>query len=109
MEPPPLPSPDASPAALDRHRAESLLHELAADLRRLPVDERTRPFHLRALAAKGALSAWTDDESPGAAAARQRMIDAVLRMHAEVRAYASLSSRIAAPRFWSIGAFSHAT
>jgi hypothetical protein len=44
----------------DKHQAESLLHELATELRRVPLCAQTRGLHLRALALKREVSGWDD-------------------------------------------------
>ncbi len=46
-------------------QAEVLLHELAATLRTLPFDERTRPLHLRALSLKRAVAGWAERDPDG--------------------------------------------
>jgi hypothetical protein len=43
-------------------QAEWLLHELAAKLRTLEFEERTRPLHLRALALKRVVAGWAERE-----------------------------------------------
>lgn len=42
----------------DKREAESLLHELATELRRVPMCERTRELHIRALTLKREVSSW---------------------------------------------------
>ena len=57
---------DLSPApptlAADKHRADGLLFDLAMELRRITVEERTRYLHLRALALKGRVMRWSEDQ-----------------------------------------------
>jgi hypothetical protein len=43
----------------DKQYAESLLHDLAIELRRVPMCEPTRGLHLRALSLKREVSAWS--------------------------------------------------
>jgi hypothetical protein len=45
-----------------RLQAETLLHEVATELRGLPFEESTRSLHLRALALKRAIAGWADRE-----------------------------------------------
>jgi hypothetical protein len=68
----------------DRRRAEALLYELAAELRRLPVNEHTGDLHVRALAAKRTISSWKD-EALHDAHARQRTIDSIVALQDDVR------------------------
>jgi hypothetical protein len=73
----------SSNLAADQHRAESLLSELATELRRVPVDEHTRSLHLRALALKRAVMHWAEqhpDES-----IRHAVVDEVLAMQRVAR------------------------
>jgi hypothetical protein len=43
----------------DKEQADFLLHDLATELRRVPMCESTRKLHLRALALKREVSGWT--------------------------------------------------
>jgi hypothetical protein len=45
-----------------KRRAEGLLYELAGELKFLPLEERTRDLHLRALSLKRTIGQWSDDE-----------------------------------------------
>jgi P2-related tail formation protein len=51
-----------SDLATDQYHAERLLSQLAIELRRVPVDERTCALHLRALALKRAVMRWSEDQ-----------------------------------------------
>jgi hypothetical protein len=78
-----------STLAPDRHHVESLLAELASELRRVPVDELTSPLHLRALSLKRAVMHWRDecpDES-----VRRAVFDEVRALHGEARDWRRLS------------------
>jgi hypothetical protein len=44
--------------------AEELLREIATDLIRMPVDERARHMHLKALALKRVVMGWTRQSPP---------------------------------------------
>jgi len=51
-----------SDLAMDQQDAERLLSELAIQLRGVPLDGRTSPLHLRALALKRTVMRWSDDQ-----------------------------------------------
>jgi hypothetical protein len=78
----------APPAALgpvdpDLHRAEALLHDLALELRRVPLEERTRRLHLRALALKTEVGTWRT--TPIDEAARRAVLEELLALNNDAR------------------------
>jgi hypothetical protein len=86
----------ANPIDWDRRRAEELLFVIAAELRRIPMNERTKELHLRALRAKRDVTQWSRD--PPAEPARLRSIEELVRIHAEAereRTRAVQTSRLA--------------
>jgi hypothetical protein len=74
----------------DQHRAESLLAELATDLRWVPVDGRTRTLHLRALSLKREVMRWSE-ELPEESI-RHSLLDEVVEMQAEARDWRRLAA-----------------
>jgi hypothetical protein len=75
--------PSPSDLEADQLRAEGLLFELAKDLRHVPLEERTRALHLRALALKQAVARWP--QSAPDPASRQALCEEVLAMQRETR------------------------
>jgi hypothetical protein len=74
---------DISTLTTDQHRAESLLAELAADLRRVPVDGPMRTLHLRALSLKRAVMRWSEEHPEESV--RRAVLDEVVAMQVEAR------------------------
>jgi hypothetical protein len=85
------PSAPPSDLAADQARAETLLAELAGALMRVPVDERTRILHLRALSLKRVVMQWhvEQPEEP----ARRSVVAEIVSMHEAARDWKSR-------RFW---------
>jgi len=73
----------SSTLSADQSRAESLLAELAMDLCVVPVEDRTRALHLRALALKRAVMRWSEDLPEESI--RRIVLDEVLAIQAEAR------------------------
>ena len=73
--------------AADVHRAEMLLFELATELRRLPVEERTRALHVRALELKHSLGRWPEDQPDDPA--RRAFCDEVIALQRETRDFSA--------------------
>lgn len=69
--------------AHDLRRAEELLFDIAADLRRVPVHAGTRDFHLRALAAKRNVSLWANSPPPDDE--RRRTLEELVAIQEDVR------------------------
>ena len=80
----------AATLVTDQHRAEALLAELATDLCRVPVDERTGALHLRALALKRHVMRWPEDHPDEAV--RRAVVDEVLAMQRETRDWMRLTA-----------------
>jgi hypothetical protein len=76
--------------AADQRRAELLLADLAMELRRVPVDERTRGIHLRALALKRAVMDWPKQQPDESI--RHAVVDEVLAMQEEAVDWRRLST-----------------
>lgn len=55
----------------DQRRAEALLADLGSHLRRVPVEERTRALHLRAIALRRIVIRWSEDQPDEATRAAQ--------------------------------------
>jgi hypothetical protein len=84
-----MPHPSAAPPAAhgpiepDLRRAEVLLHDLATELRSVPLEERTRRLHLRALAIKTELTRWRSE--PPDERARRDVLDELVTLNTDAR------------------------
>jgi hypothetical protein len=84
-----MPHPSAAPPAAlgpvdpDLRRAEALLHDLALELRRVPLEERTRRVHLRALALKTEVVRWRT--APPTEAARRAVLEELVALNDDAR------------------------
>jgi hypothetical protein len=67
----------------DARCAEELLHELALDLRHVPVDGQTQALHVRALQIKRDVIRWADQSL--AAEERTRVLDELSELRAVAR------------------------
>ncbi len=81
-----------SDLAMDQQYAERLLSELAIQLRRIPVDRRTSPLHLRALALKRTVMRWPDDRPDKSL--RHAVVREVRVMQEEVLQWRRLSDSV---------------
>ncbi len=68
-----------------RHAVQRALFELAADLRSVPVNERTKRLHLRALELKRMLSTW--EEHPPDDHEADAVLEEVQELAVEARRY----------------------
>ncbi len=75
----------------DLQRAEAVLYELALVLRRVPVDERTRELHLRALHLKRDVARWHSHMADDAT--RRAVLDELGRLQSEAAIWDRGSSR----------------
>jgi hypothetical protein len=82
--------------------AEALLREIATELVSLPLDERARPFHLRVLALKQVVSAWSRVAPPEENV--DAMLDTLRALRAEVLDVRATTSEVrlrsTAPPSW---------
>jgi hypothetical protein len=79
--------------------AETLLREIATELVRLALDERSRPLHLEVLALNRVVSSWP--AAPPRPEAYDAMLDALRVLRAkvdEVRSVSEVRMRSTAPR-----------
>jgi len=67
----------------DQRRAEGLLADLGANLRRVPVEERTRALHLRAIALRRIVTRWSEDQPDEAT--RRSLCDELVALGEEAR------------------------
>jgi hypothetical protein len=75
----------------DLQRAEAVLYELALVLRRVPVGERTRELHLRALHLKRDVARWHSHMADDAT--RRAVLDELGRLQSEAAIWDRGSSR----------------
>jgi hypothetical protein len=82
--PDPHPTMKTSPLAVDTERAQTLLHDIAAELRFLGLEGHAAPLHVRALDLKRDVTRWA--ETAPTATQRQSTIDDLLALHERVKA-----------------------
>ena len=67
----------------DQRRAEALLADLGTHLRRVPVEERTRALHLRAIALRHLVTRWPEEQPTEAT--RKALCDELVALGDEAR------------------------
>jgi hypothetical protein len=78
-----LPAEDVA-LAIDTERAQTLLHDIAVELRFLGLEGHAAPLHVRALDLKRDVTLWT--ETSPTEMQRQSTIDELLALHERVKA-----------------------